>query len=29
MLETFAFEDVEVSSKRGMLVGRARKARLF
>ena len=28
-LETFAFEDVEVSSKRGMLVARARKARLF
>ena len=28
-LETFAFEDVEVSSKRGILVGRARKARLF
>ena len=28
-LETFAFEDVEVSSQRGMLVGRARKARLF
>jgi SAM-dependent methyltransferase len=28
-LETFAFEAVEVSSKRGMLVARARKARLF
>ena len=28
-LETFAFEDVEVSSQRGMLVARARKARLF
>ena len=27
-LETFAFEDVEVSSQRGMLVARARKARL-
>ena len=29
MLETFAFEGVEVSSERGMLVARARKARLF
>src|SRR3954469_1972272 len=28
-LETFAFEDVDVSSQRGMLVARARKARLF
>ena len=28
-LETFAFEGVEVSSERGMLVARARKARLF
>ncbi len=28
VLDTFAFEDVEVRSQRGMLVGRARKARL-
>ena len=28
-LETFAFEAVEVGSERGMLVARARKARLF
>jgi len=28
-LETFAFEDIDVSSQRGMLVARARKARLF
>jgi len=27
-LETFAFEDIEVGSRRGMLVARARKARL-
>ncbi len=28
VFETFAFEDIDVRARRGMLVGRARKARL-